>query len=131
MKLKPVLTREEARRFADEWIDAWNSHDLGRIVEHYSGDIEFSSPFIKGIGVDASGCLRGRESLLAYFAAALSKFPDLHFEFRAVFCGVEALTVLYESVNDLLAAETFVLSDAGKIKRVWAQYDKPPFNLAS
>ncbi len=119
-----MLTAEKASQFAKEWIDAWNSHDPDRIVEHYSSDIVLSSPFVKRIGAGASGCLHGRESLLAYFTVALSQFPALRFELKAFFYGVDAITVLYESVNGLLAAETMVLGDACQVTRVWAQYDK-------
>ena len=124
MAPKLMLTAEEAKKFAKEWIDTWNSHDPDRIVEHYSSDIVFSSPFIKRMGIDASGCLRGRDSLSAYFTAALSKFPNLRFELRSVFHGVDALTILFESVNGLLAAETMVLGEDRRITRVWAQYHK-------
>ena len=124
MTSKLMLTAEKARQFAKEWIEAWNSHDPDRIVEHYSSDIVFSSPFIKRMGTDASGCLRGRDSLAAYFTAALSKFPTLRFELRSVFHGVDALTILYKSVNGLIAAETMVLGDDSRITRVWAQYHK-------
>ena len=30
--------------FAREWIDAWNAHDLERILSHYSDEIVFTSP---------------------------------------------------------------------------------------
>ena len=33
-----------AQAFADEWIEAWNSHDLDRILSHYSDDAELLSP---------------------------------------------------------------------------------------
>ena len=35
-----------ARRFAEEWIAAWNAHDLERILPHYSDDFEMHSPLI-------------------------------------------------------------------------------------
>ena len=35
------------QEFAKEWIDAWNSHDLDRILAHYAEDIEISTPMIK------------------------------------------------------------------------------------
>lgn len=76
------------------------------------------------IGGVATGCLCGREALRVYFKAALSRFPSLHFELRTVFHGTDALTIVYKSVNDLLAAETMVLSEDCHIKCVWAQYDK-------
>jgi hypothetical protein len=39
------MTIDDARAFAAEWIAAWNSHDLDRILSHYAGDIVFLSPF--------------------------------------------------------------------------------------
>ncbi|MEI8247817.1 MAG: hypothetical protein WCI51_18415 [Lentisphaerota bacterium] len=38
--------RNSALEFATEWIAAWNSHDLNRVLSHYSEDFETSSPFI-------------------------------------------------------------------------------------
>jgi ketosteroid isomerase-like protein len=74
-----MLTAAKASHFAQEWIEAWNSHDLNRIVAHYSDSIIFSSPFVASVGRVATGCLCGREALRVYFKAALSGFPSLHF----------------------------------------------------
>ena len=119
-----MLTAGKASHFAEEWIEAWNSHDLNRIVAHYSNDVIFSSPFLASVGGVATGSLLGREALGVYFKAALTKFPSLRFEMRSVFYGADALTIVYKSVNDLLAAETMVLSEDFHVKRAWAQYDK-------
>jgi SnoaL-like domain len=119
-----MLTVANASQFAEEWIEAWNNHDLNRILAHYSDDIIFSSPLLASLGGVATGNLSGREALGVYFKAALGKFPSLRFELRAVFHGTDALTMVYKSVNDLVAAETMVLNDDFQIKRVWAQYDK-------
>lgn len=43
------MTRDEAERFAQEWIEAWNSHDLERILTHYSEDVEVTSPFVETV----------------------------------------------------------------------------------
>ena len=119
-----MLTAGKASQFAEVWIEAWNNHNLTRIVSHYSDDIVFSSPLVATVGGVATGCLFGHEALGVYFKAALMKFPNLRFELRTVFHGTDALTIIYKSVNNLLAAETMVLSDDFHIKRVWAQYDK-------
>jgi hypothetical protein len=118
-----MLSLAKANEFAAEWIEDWNSHDIERILAHYSLDIVFSSPFIRKIGADESGCLYGREALSAYFDAALRRFPLLRFHLCSVFSGTETATILYESVNEWMAAETMVLNECGQIKRVWAQYD--------
>jgi ketosteroid isomerase-like protein len=119
-----MLTIERAREFASEWILAWNRRDLDSIAAHYSDDIVFSSPFVGKLGAGVSGSVQGRAALLKYFAAALDKFPSLRFHLRAVFVGVDTVTILYDSVNGLLAAETMALNEAGRITRVWAQYDR-------
>jgi ketosteroid isomerase-like protein len=36
-----MLTEEFAQRFADQWIAAWNSHDLVSILSHYRDDLNF------------------------------------------------------------------------------------------
>ena len=35
-----VLSGDFVHRFAAEWIAAWNSHDLERILAHYTDDFE-------------------------------------------------------------------------------------------
>jgi ketosteroid isomerase-like protein len=41
--------------FADEWTDAWNAHDLDRILSHYAADVVFESPVIRERLGKASG----------------------------------------------------------------------------
>jgi uncharacterized protein (TIGR02246 family) len=118
-----MLTQAEARELADHWIDAWNDHDLERILAHYADDVLFSSPFIRKIGTSSSGAVRGKDALVAYFTAALAKYPTLTFHLRAVFRGIDSVTLLYESVNGLLAAETMILNERRQVSRVLAQYD--------
>ena len=38
------LQSKFARQFAQEWVDAWNSHDLERIMSHYDDDVALTSP---------------------------------------------------------------------------------------
>jgi len=39
-----MLSKAFADHFAAEWIAAWNSHDLERILSHYTDNFEMSSP---------------------------------------------------------------------------------------
>jgi len=73
-----------AHRFADEWIAAWNSHDLDRILAHYEDDFEMSSPVIRIVAGEPSGKLRGKTAVGAYWSRALQRSPDLHFELVGV-----------------------------------------------
>src|SRR5258705_2436409 len=79
-----VLSESEADAFVAEWMEAWNDHDLERILGHYADDVEYSSPFIAQMaepgGPGADGRLVGKAAVRAYFADALGRYPDLHFE---------------------------------------------------
>jgi len=118
-----MLTRTEADELAGHWIKAWNDHDLERILAHYADDVVFSSPFIQTVGISGAGVVSGKEALRGYFTAALTRYPSLMFRLQAVFCGIDSVTLLYESVNGLLAAETMILNERHEVSRVLAQYD--------
>ena len=53
----------DARDFAREWIDAWNSHDLDRILSHYSDDFEITTPMIKVAMGEETGTLKGKKHI--------------------------------------------------------------------
>jgi ketosteroid isomerase-like protein len=67
-----VIDQAWAQKFAKEWISAWNSHDLDRILSHCVEDIEMSSPLIIERKIDPSGVLRGKAAIRAYWALGLA-----------------------------------------------------------
>jgi ketosteroid isomerase-like protein len=84
-----------ARRFARSWIDAWNSHDLDRIIGHYTDDVVFTSPRIIEFLGDPRGRVEGRDALRHYWATALAQLPDLAFTLVDVRTGVDTVVVNY------------------------------------
>lgn len=112
----------DAKVFAEEWVAAWNAHDLERILSHYCDDFEIITPMIKmSLGVD-TGSLIGKAAVANYWRAALEKMPDLHFELLDVCTGVNSIAVYYKSVMDKLAIEVMEFDDAGKVERVVVHY---------
>jgi ketosteroid isomerase-like protein len=93
-----------AASFAEEWIEAWNAHDLDRILAHYDADVSFRSPYVAAFGVP-SGTLHGKGALGDYFARTLARVPDLRFELERVFVGVASVAVSYRSVAGVPAVE--------------------------
>lgn len=61
-----MLDQNFADLFADDWVDAWNAHDLDRILSHYIDDFEMTSPVIIKVAGETSGRLRGKENIRAY-----------------------------------------------------------------
>jgi ketosteroid isomerase-like protein len=118
----PVMDAEFARRFAREWVDAWNAHDLDAVLAHYAEDFCFASPIIVTIAGEPSGRLEGKTAIRAYWAQALKRVPDLHFRLLDVLAGVGSVTISYEGHRGKVA-ETFEFGDAsGKVTKAWACY---------
>lgn len=121
-----MIDRAWARAFAAEWIDAWNSHDLDRILSHYTDDFEMSSPLIvERMGI-AEGVLRGKQSVRPYWQRGLDAHPPLHFELRDVLVGVNTIVIYYRSTTrDRMVAEVLTLSEEGRVVAGAGVYGDP------
>lgn len=111
-----------AKKFANEWVDAWNAHDLDRVLSHYSDDFEMCSPVIAQLLGETSGSLRGKASVGAYWCKALQAVPDLRFELITVLTGVRSVLLYYKGAKDKLSAEVFDFNDSGLVVRAVAHY---------
>ena len=109
------MTTEWAHAFAREWIESWNSHDLDRILSHYTDDFEMRSPLIRERGFDPSGVLRGKDKVRAYWAKGLQAVPPIKFELHMVYVGASSLAIAYRSVGRALVTEVIIFNSEGKI----------------
>ena len=123
-----TMERESAEKFAREWVDAFNSHDLDRIMSHYAPDVTLTSPFAAARG-HADGSVRGADELRTYFAAGLAANPELHFDLEATYAGVGSIVVHYQATfgpgRTSSSAEMMELAD-DLVSRVVAHYDRLP-----
>ena len=113
---------DSAEAFARDWIDAWNSHNLDRVLSHYTDDFEMSSPFIAQFTGEPSGVLKGKEQVSEYWRAALARIPDLRFDLTAVYTGASSIAIAYRTNFGREAVETLFLNDAGLAVRAAANY---------
>jgi len=126
-----VLSEPEADAFVAEWMEAWNSHDLERILGHYADDVEYWSPFIAQMagpgGPGADGRLVGKTAVGAYFAAALGRYPELHFDPPVhVAVGSGSVSFVYRSIKDLTAVETLTFAPGTRtVARAHCHYRAP------
>ena len=110
------------KEFADEWIASWNSHDLNRILSHYSDDVEITSPMIKlAAGIDRSS-LKGKTTVAEYWQKALKKIPELHFGLVEVAEGVNSVALYYRSVMNKMSIEVMFFDEGGKVNKIFAHY---------
>ncbi len=115
------MNKEHVEKFAQEWITAWNSRNIDRILEHYDDDFEMSSPAITTLTGEESGVLKGKAAVGEYWAGALEKFPDLKFTLLHALCGANSAALIYDGVLGL-SNEIFHFGANGKIIRAFAHY---------
>jgi ketosteroid isomerase-like protein len=112
-----------AKIFSEEWIESWNSHDIDKILSHYSDDFEITTPMIKvALGID-SGTLKGKENGKKYWQAALNKIPDLKFELVDVTKSINSIAIYYKAVMNKMSIEVMFFNESGKVIKAFAHYN--------
>ena len=117
-----LMNRTFAERFAADWIDSWNAHDLGRVLSHYAEDFEMASPLIVRIAGEPTGRLRGKSAVGAYWKKALELMPDLEFELLSTLAGVDSITLCYKGAGGRLVAEVLHFGPDQKVTKALAHY---------
>jgi ketosteroid isomerase-like protein len=98
-----------------EWIAAWNSHDLERVLAMYAEDSEMTSDRIPALGFDASGTLHGKDRIRAYWSLALQRLPNLHFELIDLYVSPDSVVVFYQNERGAKICEYLRLNAQNKI----------------
>ena len=116
------MTRDEVWALANDWVAAWNAHDLDLIMTHYEDAIELTSPVAAQLLGASGGRVVGKEDLRAYFERGLQAYPDLHFRLQDVLWGVNSVVLYYTNQVGTHTGEFMEVSAAGKVARVIAHY---------
>lgn len=119
-----MLDEAGARAMARQWVEAWNAHDLDRIMSHYEDGVVLVSPVAAKILDDPSGTVSGKASLRRYFKRGLEVYPNLTFELIDVMWGLNSVVVYYTNQKGSRTGEYMELGPTGKVSRVVANYSE-------
>jgi ketosteroid isomerase-like protein len=117
-----AVTKDEAWNLANDWVAAWNAHDLDRIMTHYEDAVQLTSPVAAQLLGTPDGKVVGKASLRAYFRRGLEAYPELHFRLADVLCGISSVVLYYTNQKGTRTAEFMEVSPTGKVARVVANY---------
>ena len=115
------LSASAIAEFEHEWIEAWNAHDIDRVLSHYRADVRFVSPIAGRFGTPR-GEVRGRHALRAYFQRGLATYPALHFQPIAALGGIGSIALYYRAVEDREAIEVMELDARGQVRSATVHY---------
>ncbi len=97
------------------WVEAWNARDLERVLTLYDEAAMMTSDRIPMMGFDASGTVRGKDALRAYWGKALALLPELHFTLIDLFVSPDSVVVFYSNERGKKICEYLRVNDAGLI----------------
>ncbi|MEG4025774.1 nuclear transport factor 2 family protein [Microcoleus sp. S13C4] len=118
-----IVTEDRARELALDWVEAWNTHNLERIMSHYAEDVILISPVAAQLLNEPSGTVTGKEALRNYFKKGLEVYPDLKFELLDVMWGVSSVVLYYINQKGTKAGEFMEVSSTGEVTKVVAHYN--------
>lgn len=110
------------REFASEWVQAWNSRDLERVLSHYDDSVTLISPRARLVLGVEDGAVHGKPALRDYIKRALEKVPDLTCTLDRVFSGVNSVVIEFHTSYGRHGAEFMDFGRDGRVMRVVAHY---------
>ena len=63
------MTKDEAWKLANDWVAAWNAHDLDLIMTHYEETIVLTSPVAARLLGSPDGTVTGKDKLESLLSA--------------------------------------------------------------
>lgn len=101
-----------ANEFAQEWCEAWNAHDVDRVLAHFDDDVIFTSPIAATLFPDSAGKVKGKAALRGYWEEALRRIPDLLFTVEHVFSGIDMIVIQYRNHKGVRVSEVLQFEGA-------------------
>jgi ketosteroid isomerase-like protein len=105
----------EPNSYADQWVRAWNAHDIEAVLGHFSDDVVFTSPVAARVVPESGGVVRGKAALRDYWTTALSQQANLQFELIGVYSGESTLVINYRNHRDQLVNEVLTFDGDGLV----------------
>jgi hypothetical protein len=116
------MTRDEAIKHAEGWVDAWNARDIDRILSHYAEDVVFEAETVQERWQKPDGKLCGIAELKKHFELGLELAPALRFCIEQVFSAPSGYAVLYERENGNRVIDCVTVNEDDRGARVTAYY---------
>ncbi|MDX2012909.1 MAG: nuclear transport factor 2 family protein [Myxococcaceae bacterium] len=77
------------------WLDAFNAHDVERLVSLYAEGCTHTSPKIRALHPETGGQLVGKAALRAWWSDAIRRLPGLRYELVRLTANDERVVLEY------------------------------------
>lgn len=116
--LKNTMTPEILQSIAFKWFDAFNSHQLEKLLDLYDDEAKHFSPKLKIRKPETNGYVTGKQALREWWKDAFERLPSLHYKVTSLTANNDRVFMEYirtvDGEDDMLVAEVLEVKN-GKI----------------
>jgi predicted SnoaL-like aldol condensation-catalyzing enzyme len=118
------MTQEETNeQIAIQWFEAFNDHNLEKLLALYNDNAKHYSPKLKIRHPKTEGWIVGKDGLRTWWQEAFEKLPTLHYKLNKLTANKERVfmeyTRLVEGEEDMLVAEVLDIVERIVCSRVY------------
>lgn len=103
------------KQIATQWFEAFNEHDLEKLLSLYDENAEHFSPKLKIRLPETQGLIKGKASLRSWWQDAFDRLPTLKYEVKKLTADDEQVFMEYirhvQGEEDLLVGEVLEIKN--------------------
>ena len=86
---------QQNKQIAIHWFEAFNAHDLEKLLLLYDEDAEHYSPKLKIRQPETKGLIKGKAALRAWWKDSFERLPSLNYEVKKLTADTEQVFMEY------------------------------------
>src|SRR5215467_15743496 len=115
-----MIDKNKLMMLARDWLTAWNSKDIDRLMRHYHDEIEFYSPNVVKRWSKPGGKLLGKDAVRSHLLKGFEDANHIQFHLLGILEGIDGIIIVYKKGIKGMGADLVNLDDEGKVIRVMA-----------
>jgi limonene-1,2-epoxide hydrolase len=109
------MTSQKNLSIAHAWFEAFNSHNLEKLLSLYDDEAEHFSPKLKIRHPETNGLVTGKNALRTWWQDAFDRLPTLHYKVTSLTANSDRVFMEYirtvENEEDMLVAEVLEIKE--------------------
>lgn len=94
------MKTEENRKIALNWFDAFNEHDLEKLLALYDDNAQHYSPKLKIRQPETKGLIKGKQALREWWKDSFNRLPSLKYQMVKLIADDEQIFMEYHRYVD-------------------------------
>jgi predicted SnoaL-like aldol condensation-catalyzing enzyme len=109
------MTSQKNLSIAHSWFEAFNTHNLEKLLSLYDDEAEHFSPKLKVRHPETNGLVKGRNALHSWWQDAFERLPSLHYKVTSLTANSDRVFMEYIRIVDneaeMLIAEVLEIKE--------------------